>query len=211
MTNFIKIVKNSVKNWYLLTISGIIFVVLGIWVFTTPLESYLTLSILFSISFLVTGIGECIYAISNRKEIEGWGWNLASAILGILLGIVLIIYPEISIIILPIVVAFVTMYKSVFAIASSFELKRYGIMDWGNLLALGILGLILSFMLLAHPVFTGFSLVYLTGSTFIIIGIYGIYYSVKLKKINKKASNIGDELKDKWENVQNEIKETISK
>ncbi len=210
MTNFLKVAKNSVKHWYLLTISGMIFIALGIWVFATPLESYLTLALIFTLSFLASGISEIIFSISNRKEIDGWGWTLSMGLLNVLIGVLLSVHPEISITTLPFFVGFTVMYRSVYAISMSIDLRNYGVMEWGNLLALGIIGLIFSFILIANPLFSGLSLVVLTGVTFVIIGIYTIYYSVKLKQLNKLAKGIKGELINQFEDLKSQLRSELS-
>jgi Uncharacterized conserved protein len=83
----------SGRHWYLLLILGIIFIVVGLWVFSTPILSYATLSILFAVSFFVTGILEIVYAISNRKEMNNWGWSLVGGIIDLLIGILLMALP----------------------------------------------------------------------------------------------------------------------
>lgn len=67
---FIKTVKNTVKHWYISLIIGVLFVISALYIFRTPLESYVSLSILFSSLFLVSGILEVIFSLSNRKEID---------------------------------------------------------------------------------------------------------------------------------------------
>ncbi|WP_075602485.1 HdeD family acid-resistance protein [Saccharicrinis aurantiacus] len=210
MTNFLKVAKNSVKHWYLLTISGLIFIALGIWVFATPLESYLTLAFIFTLSFLVSGTSEIIFAISNRKEIDGWGWTLSMGLLNVLIGIILLIHPGISITTLPLFVGFSVMYRSIYAISMSIDLRNYGIMEWGNLLALGIIGLLFSFILIANPLFSGLSLVVITGSAFVIVGIYTIYYSIKLKQLNKLAKGIKGELINQFEDLKSQLRSELA-
>ena len=93
MTGILKEVKRTVKNWWLFVVLGIFFIIGGIWVMTTPLETYITLAIIFSVMIFVNGIFDVVFSISNSKIINGWGWYLAGGILEILLGIVLMNYP----------------------------------------------------------------------------------------------------------------------
>ena len=94
----LKTALKSVKYWYLPVITGIIFVLVGIWVLRTPLGSYVTLAMLFSFTFLIAGLIEIIYAISNRKVIDSWSWSLAGGIVDFLIGVLLVSQPEISIV-----------------------------------------------------------------------------------------------------------------
>jgi len=181
----LKTIKNSISQWYLLLIAGLIYIVIGIWVFVTPLSSYLALAMLFSISFLIIGIVEIVFAVSNRKELDSWGWKLAFGIVDVLFGLILISHPAISIETLPLFIGFLILFRSIMAISFSIELKSYGIKDWGTLLFIGILGTIFSYILIWNPVFAGLSLVYWTSFALIIAGIYSIYFSLRLKSLHK--------------------------
>ena len=179
----IKSVKDTIKHWYLPLILGILFIIVGVWAIITPASTYLSLAILFSVTFFVAGILEIIYSISYRKQLDGWGWSLASGILNFIVGLLLIVYPQISIITLPLFVGFVVLYHSIMAIAWSIELKNYKVSDWGWLLFTGILGAIFSFILMWNPFFAGLTVAVFTGMALITIGIFHIHFSIELKKL----------------------------
>ncbi|WP_200859806.1 hypothetical protein [Winogradskyella psychrotolerans] len=40
------------KNWWLSILIGLVYIILGVWVFRTPLASYISLSVIFSIFIL---------------------------------------------------------------------------------------------------------------------------------------------------------------
>jgi len=181
-TSPIKLIKTSLKHWYFLLIAGLIYIAVGVWVF-------LALTILFSISFLVSGISEIAFAISNRNELDGWGWNLAFGIMGSLAGLLLLSHPLISIETLPLFVGFVALFRSILAISFSMELKKYGVKNWGSLLFIGILGVIFSYILIWNPLFAGLTLVYWTGLALVTLGTYSVYFSVQLNKLRKMVSS----------------------
>jgi len=63
-----KTIENAIKHWYLPLIVGVLLIVLGIWTFTTPLESYIMLSIVFAVGFFLSGIFEMIFALPNKHK-----------------------------------------------------------------------------------------------------------------------------------------------
>ena len=69
----------------------------------------------------------------------------------------------------------------------SIDLKSFGVNEWGWLLALGILGMLFSFILLWNPAFAGMTIVIWTSFAFIAIGIFRIFLSFKLKGLNDIA------------------------
>ncbi|GLU56927.1 HdeD family acid-resistance protein [Dyadobacter frigoris] len=168
----------TIKPGWISFLLGFLFILIGIWVLITPAESYLALSVIFSITFLVNGIFEIFSAASSQKS-SNRGWVLAGGIFDLLLGIMLISNPLITAGILPFYVGFGLMFRSMMAIGVSFQFS--GIKGWGWLLFLGIGGLIFSFMLLRNPVFAGMTIVTFTGLAFLVIGIFRLVLGFKFK------------------------------
>ena len=179
--------QNAIKHWYLTLILGIFFIFVGFWVISTPLESYLALSILFSVAFFVSGVFETFYYITNRRTAENWGWGLTAGIIELLIGIWLISSPLVSVTVLPFVVGFVLLFRSSTAMAVSFDLKSRAMKGWWWLLIIGILGLIFSYMMIFNPVFGGMTIVIWTGLSFFSIGIFRVMLSFKLKRLNETS------------------------
>jgi uncharacterized membrane protein HdeD (DUF308 family) len=86
---------------------------------------------------------------------------------------------------LPIYVGLTLLFRSISGMVTAYDMKQYGILDWGTLMVTAILGLIFSFILLWNPVFAGVSVVVWTAVAFVIIGAYTVYFSFKLRKLNK--------------------------
>lgn len=176
--------KDAIRHWYIPLIFGIILLLVGIDVLTTPLSSYVTLSVIFSVAFLISGLLQLVFSITNRKQLHSWGWYLAGGILYTLIGLLLVSRPQVSMATLPFIVGFFVMFQSVGALAWAYDLKQMGVMRWGNVAILAVLGIIFSFILLWNPVFAGLSLVIWTGMAFVFAGIAAIMLSVHLKKLN---------------------------
>ncbi|MCA4782695.1 DUF308 domain-containing protein [Empedobacter stercoris] len=211
MATFLKTIKKTVKHWYVPAIIGVLLIVFGIYIFTTPLETYGTLTMLFSLSFLFSGIAETLFSVQNRKIIEGWGWYLTGGIFNTVIGLMLLSRPEISAFTLPLVVGFTLMFRSIQGLGFSFELKNYGSLKWGNLAIASILGLVFSIILLFNPIFTGISLVVMTALAFIFSGITGIVLGFQLKKLKALPSKIRKELNEKIDVLKKEYYEEIER
>jgi len=189
-TSALQTVINSIKHWYIPLIIGIVLVLVGLYTFSTPAGSYLTLSAIFSISFFISGIMQVIFSIANRKELDSWGWYLVAGILYTLFGILLIAHPEISIVTLPFIVGFYALFQSINALGWSLDLQNLGVSSWSSIAIISVLGIIISFILLWNPTFAGLSLVVCTGVAFVLAGIAAIMLSLGLKKIKSTAGKI---------------------
>lgn len=198
----LKRIKRAVKHWYLHLIIGIILILTGVWTFSRPLHSYFALTIIFSISFLVSGIMEMVFACSNRKIMENWGWTLALGILTTIVGVLLITNPAISAVTLPIFVGFMLLFHSIWAIASAIDIKSYGMSEWGTLLVIGIVGAIFSIFVIWKPQFGGMTIVIWTGLALVSTGIFNFYLAIKMKKIHKKWEEVSEATRAKLEEAQ---------
>ncbi len=205
MADLLKSLTNSVKHWYVPLILGIIFIVFGIYIFTAPLETYLTLAWLFSVSFIVSGVGEIFFALRNTKHLRSWGWYLISGLLSLVIGIYLLSNPQSAAATLPFVVGFTILFRSFQLLGLAFSLREMGRLRWGNLAVSSTLGIVFSFLLILNPVFSGGSLVVFTALSFISTGIASVVLSFDLKKVKNKGENLSDELKQKIKELENEI------
>jgi len=95
---------------------------------------------------------------------------------------------------LPFYVGFMLLFYSILGISSAYEMRQYGIMDWGWLMLVAVLALIFSFMMLWNPLFAGVSIVVWTGIAFIMTGLYMIYFSTRLNKLNKLRKKMINEM-----------------
>lgn len=210
-TSPLEAVVSSIKHWYIPLIIGVVLVGAGIYVFATPLASYLALSLIFSVCFLVSGVLQMTFAIANRKELNSWGWYLAGGILYALFGILLLSRPEISIVTLPFVVGFFVLLTSANALAWAYDLRSMGIKNWGDIAIAAVLGLIFSFILLWNPLFAGLSLVIWTGLAFLLTGIASIMLSFHLKKVKDLPGKLSADLKQRIESIRNEYHQAVHK
>ncbi len=207
MTTLLKTAQNAVKNWFLLLIAGILFVALGIYCFTQPVESYMALSVVFSVSFIVIGIAEIVFSISNSETLKNWGWMLFFGIASLVVGVLLVQNPDTSVYLMPFYIGFLLMFRSIGGISYALDMKDYGILDWGNVMLISVLALILSFVMLWNPDFAGGTIVFWTALSLIMIGALVIYISFQLKKIKDVPQTIDKKLKEAGESIKKEVDE----
>ncbi|WP_413533801.1 HdeD family acid-resistance protein [Empedobacter brevis] len=204
---FYKSIKNSVKYWWILLLIGLLFVGLGIYTFAFPTTSYVMLSIFFAVSFLFSGISEIIFSISNKDEIDSWGWTLTYGIITTIVGFMLVTNTLLSLQVFAFYVGFLVLFRSISGISYAFELKNYGVKDWGVSLFLAIIGLILSIILLSSPQLAGLTAVAWLGLAIISSGLFAIFISFQLKRIKDLPNNVSDDLRSRYEEIRKEIED----
>lgn len=205
-TNFITSLKKSIKNWYIPLLVGILFVVISIVVYSSPVSSLLTLSFFFALSFLFSGISEIIFSLSNKEQMDNWGWSLVFGILTLVVGISLISHPALSVTVLSFYVGFLLLFRSIASISFALDVKKYGNKNWGGLLAFGILGAIFSFFLIWNPAFAGLSVVVLVSLSFLFAGLFSIFLAFQLRRLHKSSKAISGHLRERYDELMEEIR-----
>ncbi len=177
--------QHSVKQWWLSLTAGIIYLLLGAWVLLYTVESFLALTTWFIMGFGVLGLLNLYYSLNNRKELHNWNWSLMSGIMDLIITFLLITRSEILIHDLPIYIGFVLMFRSIIGIGFSVYLAQYKVRNWKLVLALSILGVILSLLLVWDPFIGNLTLLVCMGLALLSAGFAQIGMAYELKRYSE--------------------------
>lgn len=184
--NLTKKAGRAVRHWWLMMLAGVLCIAAGIAVFAFPLESYLTLSLLFGVLLLVVGVAKLIAASTSGNYFMMRGYVIVGGVLDLILGLFLCFSPGVTLMLLPIMMGFWMMYNSFILIGFSGDFETFGVPGSGWLVAGGILLLILSILVLVNPLGAGIAtVVVLAGVGLIVLGILLCVLSMKLKDIHR--------------------------
>lgn len=173
----------SVKNWWLISLKGLIFIFLGMYIFKFPVSGMLGLIIYGGISLFVSGIIIALFAFSTRRQNTGWGWQLGEGLLDILIAIVLLLNVGLTIITLPYIFAIYGIITGIFWILQSTFFKKKGYSFWNLVLIGGLLSLIIGLLIFFHPFIAAITIVGIIGMLFIVHGIFLILFSFLVKRV----------------------------
>ena len=168
-----------VRRWWLGLVLGVLLVVAGIVVFCNPVESYMALSVMFGVLMLLSGITE----LGSRNFFMMRGYSIVGAILDLLLGIFLCVYPQVTLVVLPVVIGIWLLWHSFMVIGfggdlSTFRLPGSGWTIFGGVMILGL-------MMVIMPLTVGVAaLVFVTGCAMIVAGAVAIALSLKLRQLH---------------------------
>ncbi len=179
-------VKNTVKNWWVSLVLGILFVLVALFLMFFPVEGYGALVVLFCVCMFASGVLEIAFSVSNRSTLPAWGWYLACGIIDVLLGLFLIGYPGITSMLIPYILSFWIMFRGFTAIGFSFDMNRLGVWGWGWYTVFGILAILCSFAIIWNPGIGAFASVYILAFAFLFIGFFRIMMAIDLRVLRKK-------------------------
>lgn len=183
--NLIDRATRAIKHWWLLLLAGILCVALGVAVFVFPLESYVTLSILFGVFLLVSGAAQLIIALSSGNYLMMRGYIIAGGVIDLLLGIFLCAFPAVSLVVLPIMMGICMLYHSFMTIAFGGDMETFRLSGSAWIICGGVILLILSLLVLANPLSVGIeTVVVICGLGLLMLGVLLSAISMKLKDIH---------------------------
>jgi uncharacterized membrane protein HdeD (DUF308 family) len=174
--------NKNLTYWWFPLLFGVLFILIGIWILRSPVESFEKITRVIGVIILVSGTTQVWVTLGNRHEIPGWGFQLAGAFMDLAIGIILVIYPEFLLRIITFFVGAWLIVNSATLIRRSISARRLQHSFWKWELALGILLMILAILFFWHPLLLGATFAVWTAIAFIILGIFRIVLTFRLRK-----------------------------
>ena len=183
-------VNRNPTYWWIPILFGVIFIATGIWILKAPADSFGTITTVIGVVILVSGVTELFLNIYNRRAIPGWGYQLTGALVNLVIGLILIINPAILLRIITVFVAIWLIVGSIMVIMMAAEARQVQRLYWKWALILGVFLLLLAILLLWHPMILGFTIAIWTALAFIILGIFRIVLTFRLKKMSGRVVEV---------------------
>jgi len=192
MSNILENIRYDVKNWLWFLIMGILFIATGVIIYARPAESYVGLSILFSVVMISSGISQVFFSTANSGILKGWGWVFVSGLIDLALGTYLLMYPVVTMATLPYFVGFWLVFRAFSIMGLSFDLKNLNVSGWGWVLFGGLLTLVGGGLTIYYPAAGVVGIIAVSGSAFIVAGLLNIYVAFQLKSLKAEVGEIRD-------------------
>ncbi len=155
--------------WWLVLIQGIVALILGCSFLAFPYYTLMVLVVFIGAYWFISGIFALVSVAYDKTNMA---WKIIVAILGIVAGILILVYPLYSTILLPsLLIIFIGVWGLIIGCITLMHGIRGG--GWGEII-LGILGLIFGVVLLINPFVGALLLPYVLGIFGIILGIGAI-------------------------------------
>jgi uncharacterized membrane protein HdeD (DUF308 family) len=163
--------------WWLVLLRGIFAVILGILAFIWPVATAVAFVWVFAFYAIIDGLVNIVQALSTRKTDPTWGWLLTIGIVGVIAGVVVMIFPAaagaLALLVLLWIVAIWAIISGIFGIPAAASIATGGAKVLGIAFSvLSILfGILLAIMLFATPQSALIGLIYVLGAYAVLAGI----------------------------------------
>jgi uncharacterized membrane protein HdeD (DUF308 family) len=170
-------VDRSIRHWWVFLVRGILFILTGIYMISSPTTSFVALGFFFGLVILLAGVSELLHAYRSRRE-SSRSWHLMIGLIDIILGVVLMSHVSASVTVLRIIVGIWFLFRGISLLGFS------GIMGKSWVLSLGgILTLLFGLLVLFNPAFGSMTIILWIAFAFILTGLFNILLSFRMKRL----------------------------
>ncbi|HET7394040.1 MAG TPA: HdeD family acid-resistance protein [Candidatus Binatia bacterium] len=180
-------VDTLTRNWWVVLIRGVAGVLFGIATFFAPGVSLAVLVFLFGAYALIDGVLAVTSAVRRRGVSDRWWMLLLEGLVGIVAGIVTLVWPGITALALLYVIAAWALLTGAFEIAAAIRLRKVITGEWLLVLS-GIASIGLGILLLIFPGPGALVMVLWIGAYAFVFGILLIALSLRLRSLGKSRT-----------------------
>ncbi|MFO7658341.1 MAG: DUF308 domain-containing protein [Bacteroidales bacterium] len=162
--------KLHLKNWMFTGLNGFLAIVFGLVALLFPTITLIALAIYFAISILIGGLVLTVGSVRIRNENPGWHLILIEGIIGMLIGIIILLRPEVSAAVFVTIIGIWAILLGLIFVTAWYR-REMPKSEKGFLLITGILSLIFGLLITINP-FEGSRVIT------VLIGVYAITYGL---------------------------------
>lgn len=174
--------KRIKTNWWLLLLTGLIFIILSIKIMNHPAESILGLALFIGWACLISGIFQLGFSLSAKGVYTNWQWRLFSGIINIIFGVIFLTHPSLTAQALPFIFGFWMIFVGVSTFFTGIKESNSNIPGGWLDMILGLLITIGGIYISYDPTMEAAMLTWLLSLWFM---FYGVYFTVGSLMISK--------------------------
>lgn len=106
------------------SVLGAILIIGGLLAAFWPEVTVWTLAVLTGISLILHGLGRVVLAVAARSEVPAWGWLAFAGAVNVVFGVVALVWPEATVVVLSLILGFQVMAFGVLLLVVAFAGSR---------------------------------------------------------------------------------------
>lgn len=173
--------EKKFKKWWVLAVNGLIALLLGILIISTPATTLIIIGKYFGLVILVGGLILLFTAFYNIKKEKSYGLILVESVITIILGVLILIYTRKTLEIFVILIGIWAIIIGISQLAILID-KNYSVSGKYVFLFNGLLTVILGVFMLFNPFTMGQFFITLAGIGAMVFGILLIFFAFKIRE-----------------------------
>ncbi len=170
------------RNWWMLALRGVLAIIFGLIALFFPGIAFLAFLYIFAAYAIIDGIVAVIVSIGERGSMGRWVWVLVEGILSVVAGIVAIVFPGLTALVLLYVVAAWAILTGITEIVAAFTIPGPATQEWALGLA-GLISVVFGILLFIRPGAGLLTILWLVGVYAIVFGILFIVRAFQLRSL----------------------------
>ncbi len=176
--------KMMTGKWWVLLVRGIAAILFGLAAMVWPGLTIGALIIMFGAFAIVDGVGALFAAFAHRGEAQYWWATALEGVVGIVLGILVMVWPGISAIALLFWIAAWAIVTGVFEVVSAIQLRKEISGEFWLILS-GLLSILFGIFAFIRPGAGALAVIWVIAMHAIVFGITLIMLSFKVRGLNQ--------------------------
>lgn len=176
--------KMLAGNWWLLLVRGIAAILFGVLAFTMPGLTVSVLVLLFGIYALIDGVSAIITAFRTRGSMSNWWVGALEGVVGIIIGILVLLWPAITALVLLYMIAAWAILTGILEIAAAIQLRKEIEGEFWLVLA-GVASIAFGLLAFVYPAAGALSLVIFIAAYAVVFGIALVLLAFRLRRLNE--------------------------
>ena len=176
--------KMMTGKWWVLLVRGIAAILFGLAAMVWPGLTIGALILMFGAFAIVDGVGALFAAFAHRGEAQYWWATALEGVVGILLGILVMVWPGISAIALLFWIAAWAIVTGVFEVVSAIQLRKEISGEFWLILS-GLLSILFGIFAFIRPGAGALAVIWVIAIYAIAFGITLIMLSFKVRGLNQ--------------------------
>ncbi len=179
--------QTMARSWWLFVLRGVAAIIFGVLAFISPGATILALVLVFGVYAVVDGVLAVIASFQIREAVPQWWVVLLEGLAGVVVGIVALVYPQVTAGALLLLIAFWAVFTGIMEIIAAIRLRREIDNEWSLGLS-GILSVILGIILVVFPVTGAVGLIWAIGLYAIFFGLLMLYLAFRVRGFSRQIA-----------------------
>lgn len=176
--------KDLFRSWWVFLLRGILFLLFSFWCLLSPAITLAALAFWAGAFILVDGLFLLGGLLANWKQYEEQWLLLLEGAMTILLGVLILMRPDITILVLMLMMAVWAMVLGITRIAMGIQLRKV-VQGEGWMIANGVLTVLFGVLLAAIPAIGVYTLAFFIGIALALLGVVQITLAVRMRRLHK--------------------------
>jgi len=170
------------KNWWILTIKGLLTVTFGLIAISTPLATMAIFMRIFGILLLLSGALLVLLSMKGKRKLNDHSWKLTEGFIDLIIGLIIISFPQMTVSIFISLISIWISFMGILQISNGYRLRGLYNHYW-ILILNGILAISFAILVFTQPIHGLVTMMVLIGLQTIVFGGFLIISSVYIRKI----------------------------